>query len=285
MSPPGAAPGDDPFTRLGARSLLLVGAGKMGGAMLDGWLRAGLPPVAVAVVEAAPSPALREAAGTHGFALDTGWAGREAATVVVLAVKPQHLDAATEAVTPAIAGDTLLVSIMAGKTISDIGRAFPAAGAVVRAMPNLPASIGQGATGAFANAPTREDQRRLADRLLRAVGGVEWLETEDLLDAVTAVSGSGPAYLFHLAECLGEAGAAAGLEPALAQRLARATVIGAAELLAASDQMPARLRENVTSPGGTTAAALAVLMGERGLAPLMREAVLAAKARSEALSG
>jgi pyrroline-5-carboxylate reductase len=153
-------------------------------------------------------------------------------------------------------------------------------------MPNLPASIGRGATGAAASAEVEEGQRLVADLLLRSVGVVEWLPSEDLVDAVTAVSGSGPAYVFHLAECLAAAGIAAGLPDDLARRLARATVTGAGELLFQSDLPPERLRENVTSPGGTTAAALEVLMAAPGgLEDLMRKAVAAAHRRARELAG
>jgi pyrroline-5-carboxylate reductase len=178
------------------------------------------------------------------------------------------------------------LSILAGKTIGDLRGRMPRARAAVRAMPNLPASIGRGATGAAASPEVSDAQRAMADTLLRAVGIVEWLPSEDLIDAVTAVSGSGPAYVFHLAECLAEAGVAAGLPPDLARRLARATVTGAGELLFQSDLAPETLRQNVTSPGGTTAAALEVLMGPSGgMKPLLREAVAAAKRRAEELAG
>jgi pyrroline-5-carboxylate reductase len=204
---------------------------------------------------------------------------------VVLAIKPQGLDEAAPAVGRLLGPDTLLVSILAGKTVRDLRRRLPPARAVVRAMPNLPASIGRGATGAFANSEVSERQKAMAQALLSSVGLVEWLASEALLDAVTAVSGSGPAYVFLLAECLAKAGADAGLPPDLAGRLARATVTGAAALLAESDLPPDALRRNVTSPGGTTAAALDVLMGAGGLEPLMRAAVAAAKRRGEELSG
>jgi pyrroline-5-carboxylate reductase len=196
------------------------------------------------------------------------------------------LDEAAASLNTLLGPQTLIISILAGKTISDLRSRLPAATAVVRAMPNLPASIGRGATGAAANAEVSERQRLMADTLLRSNGILEWLPSEDLIDAVTAVSGSGPAYVFHLVECLAEAGAAAGLPPELAQRLARATVTGAGELLFQSELPPATLRQNVTSPGGTTAAALEVLMGEpHGLKALMRDAVAAAKRRAEELSG
>jgi pyrroline-5-carboxylate reductase len=196
------------------------------------------------------------------------------------------LDEAAGTIDRFVGPQTLIISILAGKTIGDLRGRLPHAKAIVRAMPNLPASIGRGATGAAANQDVSASQKAMADALLRSVGIVEWLASEDLIDAVTAVSGSGPAYVFHLVECLADAGAAAGLPLELAQRLARATVTGAGELLAQSDLPPDRLRQNVTSPGGTTAAALDVLMADQaGLKALMREAVAAAKRRAEDLSG
>ena len=174
---------------------------------------------------------------------------------------------------------------MAGKTIADIAAHLAPGTAIVRAMPNTPAAVGRGITVAVANGEVREPQRSAADALLRAVGRVEWVSDEGLIDAVTAVSGSGPAYVFHLVEAMAEAGAAAGLPADLAMRLARATVEGAGELLHRSDDTAARLRENVTSPGGTTAAALEILRGEGGLTPLVTRAVAAAKRRAAELSG
>jgi pyrroline-5-carboxylate reductase len=206
--------------------------------------------------------------------------------VLVLAVKPQMLDEAAAPLNALLGPGTLIISILAGKTIGNLRSRLPSAAAVVRAMPNLPASIGRGATGAAASPEVSEGQRLMADALLSSNGIVEWLGSEDLIDAVTALSGSGPAYVFHLVECLAEAGTAAGLPPDLAQRLARATVTGAGELLFQSDLPPATLRQNVTSPGGTTAAALEVLMREeQGLKALMQEAVAAAKRRAGELSG
>lgn len=267
------------------RSLVLVGGGKMGSAMLEGWLAVGLAPDRMTVIEPFPSPALLALARSHGFALRAAAAGADAPDVLVLALKPQILTEAAPALAPLVSRDTLVVSIIAGKTAADLARLLPGADAIVRAMPNLPASIQRGATGAFASARTSERQRAVADALLAGVGIVEWVADERLIDAVTALSGSGPAYLFLLAECLAEAGVAAGLEPGLSDRLARATIVGAAALLDEAGEDPATLRRNVTSPGGTTAAALDVLMGDGGLAPLMRDAVAAAKRRAGELSG
>ncbi|NNM74397.1 pyrroline-5-carboxylate reductase [Enterovirga aerilata] len=266
-------------------SLLLVGAGKMGGAMLEGWLAKGLDPARVTVLDPNPSPALLDFAGTAGLRLNPDKAGLAPPEVLVLGIKPQALAEAAPDIAPFAGPETLVISILAGKTVGDLSRALPQAGAIVRAMPNLPASIGSGATGAYASPAATPRQRELTQALLSAVGTVEWIEREELIDAVTALSGSGPAYVFHLVECLSSAGREVGLDPEVAERLARQTVIGAAELLAGSGLDPAVLRRNVTSPGGTTAAALDILMAEDGLGALMRRAVEAAKRRAAELSG
>jgi pyrroline-5-carboxylate reductase len=265
-------------------SLILVGAGKMGGSMLEGWLKVGMKPSGVTVIDPRPSEEMTRFCTEKGIGLNP--ASPSAPEVLVLAIKPQMLDDAAPALNGHLGPQTLIISILAGKTIGDLKSRLPAASAIVRAMPNLPASIGRGATGAATNAEVTEKQRLTADALLSSNGIVEWLPSEDLIDAVTAVSGSGPAYVFHLVECLAEAGAAAGLPRELAERLARATVTGAGELLFQSDLPPATLRQNVTSPGGTTAAALEVLMRDPdGLKALMREAVAAAKRRAQELAG
>lgn len=265
-------------------SLILVGAGKMGGSMLEGWLKVGMKASGVTVIDPRPSDEMARFCSEKGIALNP--VKPSPAEVLVLAIKPQMLEDAASALNSYLGPQTLIISILAGKTMGDLKSRLPAATAIVRAMPNLPASIGRGATGAAANAEVDEKQRLMADALLSSNGIVEWLFSEDLIDAVTALSGSGPAYVFHLVECLAEAGAAAGLPPELAQRLARATVTGAGELLFQSDLPPATLRQNVTSPGGTTAAALEVLMRDpNGLKGLMREAVAAAKRRAEELAG
>jgi pyrroline-5-carboxylate reductase len=267
------------------RTLVLVGAGKMGGAMLEGWLDRGIDPAGVTVLDPFAGEELKALAARRGLSLNPLKPAPEP-EALVLATKPQMLDEAAPAVDDLIGRRTVVVSILAGKTIADLRARLPRARAVVRAMPNLPASIGRGATGVAASAEVDGTQRALADALLSSVGTVEWLPSEDLIDAVTALSGSGPAYVFLLAECLAEAGVAAGLPDDLAARLARATVTGAGELLFRSDLTPAELRRNVTSPGGTTAAALTVLMAERGsLGDLMRAAVAAAKRRAGELAG
>ena len=265
-------------------ALLLVGCGKMGGALLSGWLERRLAG-RVTVVEPGPGAAgFAGRADVELLAAPGAIAADLHPSVVVLAVKPQGM---TEALPPyrrfADQG-TLFLSIAAGKTLGFFARALGEEAAVVRAMPNTPAAIGRGIAVACANPRVAPAQRALAERLLAAVGEVGWVEDESLIDAVTAVSGSGPAYVFLLIECLAKAGIAAGLPEALAERLARATVAGAGELARLSPESAARLRENVTSPGGTTRAALDVLMAGDGLEPLLRRAVLAAAKRSRELA-
>lgn len=263
--------------------LVLVGAGKMGFALLEGWMRLGLDPKTVAVIEPQPSGQI-SALTERGLQLNADMRALGKATVIVLAVKPQIASEAIAPLQPLAAATTLVVSIMAGRTLQFLSSAFKNACALVRAMPNTPAAIGRGISVAVPlNASAA--QRGLADRLLSATGAVEWIEDETLMDAVTAVSGSGPAYVFLLAEVLAQAGAAAGLPLPLAAKLARETVAGSGELLHRSSLDAAALRENVTSPGGTTAAALGVLMGTNGLAPLLQNAVAAATARSRQLAG
>lgn len=263
--------------------LVLVGAGKMGGALLQGWLAGGLAADATIVVDPHPSPEIAELCTARGIRLNPD--NLEPAGTLVLGFKPQGLDAAAPALGAWIDEATLVVSILAGKTIADLKRRLPGARAVVRAMPNLPASIGRGATGAVASPEVDARQRAAADALLASAGIVAWLDDEALIDALTAVSGSGPAYVFLMAEALAEAGIKAGLPPDLAQTLARATVAGAGALLDIDPRSSAQLRKDVTSPGGTTAAALAVLMREGGLPDLLDEAVEANKRRAGELSG
>ena len=264
-------------------ALTLVGAGRMGGAMLAGWLAGGLDPARTVVIDPAASAELIDLCAARGIALNP--ARPASADALVLAMKPQGLDAAAAALAAMVGPDTLVLSILAGKTIADLKARLPAARAVVRAMPNLPASIGRGATGAVASPEASPAQRAQADALLRGVGLVEWLDDEVLMDALTAVSGSGPAYVFLLAEALAEAGAAAGLPPEMAARLARATVAGAGALLDGDPRSAPQLRRDVTSPGGTTEAALAILMRGDGIPALLREAVDAAARRAGELSG
>jgi pyrroline-5-carboxylate reductase len=268
-------------------ALVLLGAGKMGSAMLDGWLARKLPPNKLVVIEPQPSKAIkaltRRGVRINPKALDqAGGIGKIAA--VVIAVKPQTAPEALPALAAVIDKQTVVVSIMAGRTLGFLEGALPGA-ALVRAMPNTPAAIGRGITVAVGNARVTAPAKRLAQALLAATGSVEGVDDEALMDAVTAVSGSGPAYVFLLAEAMAQAGVAAGLPAALAERLARETVAGSGELLHRSPLPAATLRGNVTSPGGTTAAALEVLMGRDGLVPLMTRAVAAAAKRGRELAG
>jgi len=266
-------------------SLVLVGAGKMGGAMLQGWLALGLPPAAASALDPFASQEMIDLCAGKGVALNPPLASLSAPQVLVLAVKPQMLDQAAPDIAPLVGPDTLVLSIMAGKTMGDIAARLPA-GSIVRDMPNTPAAVGRGVTGAVASTGVTPAQRAMAHALLRAIGAVEWVADEALIDVVTAVSGSGPAYVFHLVEALAAAGEAAGLPADIAMRLARATVEGSGELLFREQGVSAaQLRKNVTSPGGTTAAALDVLMAPDGLSALMARAVAAAKRRAGELSG
>ena len=263
-------------------SLVLAGAGKMGGAMLRGWLDGGLAASAVAVVDPHLSDDMRAFCEAKGLALAAPASPPE---VLLLAVKPQTFAQAPSAFAGLAGPDTLVVSILAGKTLANLRAGLPQAGAILRAMPNLPASIGRGATGLAAEPGLTPERHAVAQTLMAANGLVEWLD-EALIDALTAVSGSGPAYVFLLAECLAKAGVAAGLPPDVAARLARATVEGAGELMARQPAMnTVQLREAVTSPGGTTAAALDVLRAGDGLGPLLAKAVAAAKRRAGELAG
>ena len=261
--------------------LVLAGAGKMGSAMLAGWLAQGLDAKRVVVIEPHPSDEIR-ALAAKGIRLNPSSKDVGAAATLVVALKPQSFREAGPDLKPFAGAATLAVSIMAGTTIAAIETVCGSI--VVRAMPNTPAAIGRGITVAVASQNVSTDQRAVADALLRATGSVEWVDDEGLMDAVTAVSGSGPAYVFLLAEELARAGVEAGLPPDLATRLARETVAGSGELLHRSDLASATLRQNVTSPGGTTAAALEVLMGQDGLQSLLARAVDAATRRSKELA-
>ena len=265
--------------------LLLVGCGKMGGALLDGWLARGVAPTSVTLVE--PQEALSARFTTLGVgavaesgALATGLAP----AVVVLAIKPQQIDAALPSYARFARPGTVFLSIVAGKTIGNFEAVLGARAAIVRAMPNTPAAVGRGMTVFCANAGASAAQREACGGLLAAVGETAWVEDEALLDPVTAVSGGGPAYVFLLIECLAEAGAEAGLPAGLAMRLARVTVAGAGELVHRAEEPASTLRENVTSPGGTTLEALKVLMAPDGLQPLMTRAIAEATRRSRELA-
>jgi pyrroline-5-carboxylate reductase len=274
--------GEDAGT-VAAATLLLVGCGQMGGAMLRGWV-GGRAASRFVVVEPAGLPAGLPGSGRIGWhAAADDLSDTLTPDAVVFAVKPQIFDDVIPGYRRFVRPQTLFLSIAAGKTISSLTRHLGSA-AIVRAMPNTPAAIGRAISVASANAQVSASQRLLCDRLLAAIGETAWVADEALLDPVTAVSGSGPAYVFLLIEALARAGEKVGLPGDLALRLARATVAGAGELACASGESPARLRENVTSPGGTTRAALDVLMAADGLMPLLERAVAAATARSRELA-
>jgi pyrroline-5-carboxylate reductase len=263
-------------------TLVLVGAGKMGGAMLEGWLAHKLSPKKVVVLEPQPSKAIA-ALARRGVRINPKAAiGKVAA--LVIAVKPQSAPEALPPLARLINSKTVVVSIMAGRTLRFLESALTGS-AIVRAMPNTPAAIGRGITVAVGNARVTPAAKKLAHALLAATGSVEWIGHEALMDAVTAVSGSGPAYVFLLAEALAQAGVAAGLPAALAEKLARETVAGSGELMHRSTLAASILRQNVTSPGGTTAAALDVLMAADGIDPLLTKAVAAAAKRGKDLAG
>lgn len=271
-----------------ASPVLLVGCGKMGSALLSGWLAAGRagPQAPAVVVEPALSMATFE--GKPGLRLVRDPAGIPADVapgVVVFAVKPQGMETVVPAYRRYVAPATVFLSIAAGRTLGFLASHLGADAACVRSMPNTPAAIGRGITVACANPAVSAAQRQRCEALLSAVGEVAWVGDEALLDPVTAVSGSGPAYVFLLVEALAEAGVASGLPAELAMRLARATVAGSGELLHGSSEAAEQLRRNVTSPGGTTAAALEVLMTKDGLSALMTRAVAAATRRSRELAG
>jgi pyrroline-5-carboxylate reductase len=269
-----------PLTQI-TGTIVLAGAGKMGGAMLSGWLARGLDAKRVVVIEPAPSDEIK-ALAAKGVRLNPSPKDTGAAATLVVALKPQMFREAEAMLRSFTAPSTLVVSIMAGATIASLEQVC--GGTVVRAMPNTPAAIGRGITVAVPAKNVSDAQRAVADALLRATGSVEWVDDERLMDAVTAVSGSGPAYIFLLAEELARAGVEAGLPAELATKLARETVAGSGELLHRSEAASATLRQNVTSPGGTTAAALEVLMGPDGMQSLLTRAVAAATRRSKELA-
>lgn len=261
------------------RGLVLLGCGKMGSALLAGWLAQGMPPSAVWVIEPHPSDWLRGLTGVH---LNAGLP--EAPGLVLVAVKPQMMTEALPGLTALGNGSTLFVSIAAGVPIARFEAILGSRTPIIRAMPNTPAAVGKGITALIGNEGADADALAMTDALLSAVGQTVRLEAESQMDAVTALSGSGPAYVFHLIETMAAAGVAQGLAPHLAMQLAKATVAGAGHLAETAAEDPAQLRVNVTSPGGTTAAALKLLMDPAvGLPPLMARAIAAAADRSREL--
>ena len=267
--------------------VLLVGCGKMGGALLQGWLEQGLAPEGAVVVEPAfpGGPGGDEAGGPYVYAAIDDVSAGFVPEVVVLAVKPQVMDDVVPAYARFVGPETVFLSIAAGKTIGYFRAQLGDGAAIVRAMPNTPAAVGRGMTVCCATDGVSPAQRAACDAMMRAVGEVAWVDDEGLLDPITAVSGGGPAYVFLLIECLAQAGVDAGLPADLAMQAARVTVAGAGELVAKSAEPAATLRQNVTSPGGTTLEALNVLMADDGLQPLMTRAIAAATERSRELAG
>jgi pyrroline-5-carboxylate reductase len=265
-----------------AGAVLLVGAGRIGGAMVERWLAQGLDPAQTTVLDPLIGEARRRELAALGLriAADPAGAAGRPYDVMVLAVKPQVMARALAQVASLAGPTTVVLSVAAGVRLATLEAAFPPGQPIVRAMPNTPAQIGMGMTVLVGNAHLSTAQHGVVSALLAAVGKVAWVDEEAQIDAVTAVSGSGPAYVFLLAECLAEAGRQAGLPADLADLLGRQTVAGAGALLAESPLAPSELRNNVTSPQGTTAAALSVLMAKEGLQPLLSRAVEAARRRS-----
>jgi len=263
-------------------SILLIGAGRMGSALLKGWLKSGAK--SIQVVEPQPSPELRKLAKAKKISLFAVPSQvKRKPSVCVVAIKPQVLKGEAAALAGFAASGALMLSIAAGTSIAALTKAWGRKARIIRAMPNTPGAIGAGITGLYAARGVTSADKKRAVALLSALGQTEWVAKEELIDSVTAVSGSGPAYLFLMAEALTEAGIAEGLPRAQAETFARATVAGAGALLAADRSTASALREAVTSPGGTTAAALSVLMADDGLVALMKRAVQAARKRAEEL--
>ena len=265
-------------------AVLLIGAGRMGGALIKGWLAAKRFS-AVHVIEPQPSDAVKALAAAQMITLHECFDGGllPAPEAIVLAVKPQVVKGAAAMLQPVGKSGALILSIAAGITTANLGASLGRDARLVRAMPNTPGAIGQGITVLYADQNLAVGDRALAEALMASLGETLWLKDEALMDAVTAVSGSGPAYVFLMAEAMAQAGRAQGLDATMAVRLARATISGAGALLEADPRPAAELRTEVTSPGGTTQAALEVLMASDGLTELMRRAIAAATARAKQL--
>jgi pyrroline-5-carboxylate reductase len=266
-------------------TLVLVGAGKMGGAMLEGWLKAGADPKMIVALDPGPPPEVLALLAKHGIRHNPDVASITDAQVFLVAVKPQVMDDVLAPLHALGAAKPLVLSVVAGKTIAKLAEHFGADASIIRTMPNTPAAIGRGITAMVGNEFVSASQLALAEQLLATIGEVVRVDSEEQIDWVTGVSGSGPAYVFFMTECLTAAGVKLGLSPKLAEQLARATVAGSGELMRSSGIDAATLRQNVTSPKGTTYEALQVLMADDGLAPLMEKAVAAAARRSKELAG
>ena len=260
-------------------TLVLVGAGKMGGAMLEGWLAGGAEPAHIVALDPAPPPEMKALLQRHDIRLNPDLSTIRDAEVVIIAVKPQLMEDVLPGIAALKASKPLVLSVAAGKKIASFERHFGADAAVIRTIPNTPAAVGRGITAMASNPNVSPAQLALARTLLEAVGEVVTVDNEAMIDAVTAVSGSGPAYVFYLTECLAAAGEKIGLPKDLAVQLARA-----GELMRQSGTDAATLRQNVTSPKGTTYEALQVLMAADGMGPLFEKAVAAALRRSRELA-
>lgn len=270
--------------------VLVIGAGKMGGAILSAWLEPkgdseGLDPASVFVEDPGAPEDVLDILAKYEITPAPRHNLTEAPTLVMVGVKPQVMDVVLQDLSKRISKDTLVYSIAAGKTLSDIAQHLPAGTAIIRAMPNTPVMVQSGMTALIANEFVTDEQRAQIDELVSGTGTVAWIESESQMDAVTAVSGSGPAYVFLFAEYLAKAGEAQGLSAELAMTLAKATIDGAGSMMSMLDITPSQLRVNVTSKGGTTAAALEVFMADDGLAPTINAAIAAAAKRSKELSG
>ena len=265
-------------------TLVLVGAGKMGGAMLEGWLKSGADPTRIVAFDPAPPAEVKSTLEAKGVRLNPRISDITDTEVIIIAVKPQVMEDVLPGIVPLKTSKPLILSVAAGKTIASYERHFGADAAVIRTIPNTPAAVGRGITAMASNPNVSASQMELARQLLSAVGEVVTVDDEALIDAVTAVSGSGPAYVFYLTECLAAAGEKVGLPAGLAMQLARATVAGSGELMRQSGIEAATLRHNVTSPKGTTYAALQVLMADDGMQPLFDKAIDAATRRSRELA-
>jgi pyrroline-5-carboxylate reductase len=264
-------------------SILLIGCGRMGSALLKGWIANGLGPVAV--VETAPSPPLRKFARANGVAIHKDVASVEtrALKACVVALKPQILKTEAARLADIAQSGALMLSIAAGTSTATLHKAWGIKARIIRAMPNTPGAIGRGISALYAGKNARPADRKLSQKLLAALGETLWVDHEDMIDIVTVVSGSGPAYVFLLTEALAAAAEAEGMPRALAEKLARATIVGSGALLDADPREPGELRRDVTSPHGTTEAALEILMADNGLTQLLIRAVFAARARAIAL--
>jgi pyrroline-5-carboxylate reductase len=265
-------------------TLVLVGAGKMGGAMLEGWMKAGADPAKIAVIDPHAGADIQALLSRHGISFNPPLSSVTDAEVMLVAVKPQILDEVLPGLKSLMACKPLVLSVVAGKTIAAFAGHLGSAASIIRTIPNTPAAVGRGITAMAANPHVSPAQMELAEKLLSTIGEVVTVDREELIDSVTAVSGSGPAYVFLMTECLAQAGEELGLPPALAVQLARATVAGSGELMRVTGADAASLRKNVTSPNGTTFAALQVLMAEDGLQRLVTRAVRAACDRSRELA-